>query len=296
MLTTHSHNVSLDIMDIRNIQLIIPFFELDSGDSNSLDTISHGLSRLRFQIATMQHLSSDLILDIQENTMRWESNQEKSEGIPEQVQKCEEFLELSQNYITGAHKAKTDAEMEGGIVNRIKDRVEKERKIGMELLDKSGNYTREPFEKDVGELENKDLEGELQNIDFLERLHNETNLKDLLTFEREFREYADELIWGTGQKRTFSTHYSVGFSRVDLEPGDFIFAIDGVRTPLVLRRCEGSDSAYRVVGECYLWAALDLDYWNPGTKKGVWRRRPYDLGEQTRLIEIRGVVPSQTGL
>ena len=85
----------------------------------------------------------------------------------------------------------------------------------------------------------------------------------------------------------FRTYYSIGFCRSELRRGDMIFAVDGVRVPLILRRHDGTSSGYRVVGECYLWAALELDYWNPGTKKGVWSSRPYDLGQvQTRMIEI----------
>lgn len=85
----------------------------------------------------------------------------------------------------------------------------------------------------------------------------------------------------------FRTHYSVGFSRAKVECQDVIFAVDGVRVPLILRKHNGTSSKYRVVGECYLWAALELDYWNPGTHKGIWSSRPYDLGKvQTRMIDI----------
>jgi hypothetical protein len=43
---------------------------------------------------------------------------------------------------------------------------------------------------------------------------------------------------------------------------------------------------YRIVGHCYVWAACELDYWCPGTHKGRWLERPFDLGEGTRMIEI----------
>jgi hypothetical protein len=51
-------------------------------------------------------------------------------------------------------------------------------------------------------------------------------------------------------------------------PGDFIFAIDGAHQPLILRPislrnfslADGNPLMYRIVGECYLWAAMELDY------------------------------------
>ncbi|KAH6878208.1 heterokaryon incompatibility protein-domain-containing protein [Alternaria rosae] len=73
----------------------------------------------------------------------------------------------------------------------------------------------------------------------------------------------------------------------DVRPdeADEIFAIDGAKEPFILRRAEGQQ--YRVVSACYLWAAWDLDCWNPGSKKGRWGPgvvRP--TIEQTRMIEI----------
>jgi hypothetical protein len=47
-----------------------------------------------------------------------------------------------------------------------------------------------------------------------------------------------------------------------------VWAIDGVRAPLILRKTGWLQ--YRVVSECYLWAALELDCWNPDSKKGLW--------------------------
>lgn len=67
-------------------------------------------------------------------------------------------------------------------------------------------------------------------------------------------------------------------------PGDHIFAIDGAALLLILRPI--SHGVYRIVGPCYLWAALDLDYWSPGSHKGLWLQRPFDLGEGTHVIEI----------
>jgi hypothetical protein len=84
----------------------------------------------------------------------------------------------------------------------------------------------------------------------------------------------------------FRTYYSVGFtSRHLYRAGDYVFAIDGAPYPFLLRKI--GQGKYRIVGMCYVWAALELDYWNPGTRKGIWLDRPYDLGqEQTQMIEI----------
>jgi hypothetical protein len=86
-------------------------------------------------------------------------------------------------------------------------------------------------------------------------------------------------------RRMFLSHYSVGFALPGIEKGDSIFAIDGGRTPFILQKT-GTQS-YRVVGEYYLWAALELDCWIPGTRKGRWGPevlRP--TGKQTQMIEI----------
>jgi hypothetical protein len=82
----------------------------------------------------------------------------------------------------------------------------------------------------------------------------------------------------------FRTHYSVGFSTSYHKAGDHVFAIDGAHEPFLLRQV--SPGIYRIVGYCYLWAAGELDYWSPGTYKGLWLERPVNLGEGTRMIEI----------
>jgi hypothetical protein len=117
-----------------------------------------------------------------------------------------------------------------------------------------------------------------------------TNESDLQAFEKSFN-------LSRGHARgcqLFETQYSVGHvsrelpklrSSVNFREGDAIFAVDGVSTPLILREIRPGE--YMIVSECYLWAALELDYWNPGTKKGRWGTRHYDHGcEQTRMITI----------
>ena len=83
----------------------------------------------------------------------------------------------------------------------------------------------------------------------------------------------------------FQSYHSVGFSSVKHAAGDHIFAVDSITELFILRPV--CFNVFRVVGTCYLWAAMELDYWNPGSRKGRWMDRPYDLGtEQTRIIEI----------
>jgi len=85
--------------------------------------------------------------------------------------------------------------------------------------------------------------------------------------------------------RVFHTVYSVGFSDSSFIAGDSVFAIDGASEPLLLRMI--GDGVYRIVGSCYLWAALELDYWVPNSRKGLWPDRPYHFEcQQTQMIEI----------
>ncbi|CAN9325885.1 unnamed protein product [Alternaria alternata] len=108
---------------------------------------------------------------------------------------------------------------------------------------------------------------------------------DLSKFFEIYRE------WGRARP-LYLSKYSVLFALYDYEgsglffqPGDEIFAIDGARVPFVLRKT--ITGQYKMMSACYMWAALDLDCWNPGTKKGRWGpdlERP--AGEQTRMIEI----------
>lgn len=83
----------------------------------------------------------------------------------------------------------------------------------------------------------------------------------------------------------FSTHYSIGHARGKIQQGDSIYVLDGARAPFVLRRVGPKE--YKIVTVCYLWAALELDYWNPGSKKGLWGSRHHDHAcEQTQTIVI----------
>jgi hypothetical protein len=82
----------------------------------------------------------------------------------------------------------------------------------------------------------------------------------------------------------FRTHYSIGCSERHHMPGDHVFAIDSVSELLLLRPI--GNEVYRIVGPCYVWAALNLNYWNTGTCKGLLLDKPFDLGEGTRTIEI----------
>lgn len=92
----------------------------------------------------------------------------------------------------------------------------------------------------------------------------------------------------------FTTRYSIGRAQYGLEVGDEVFAIDGVSVPFILRNT--GPQQYKLVGECYLWAALELDRWNPGTRKGRWLNdysgceHANETGSQTRMIEVNGAV------
>jgi hypothetical protein len=93
-----------------------------------------------------------------------------------------------------------------------------------------------------------------------------------------------------GLTKWFTTRFSVGFAHPGHEEvGDEVFAIDGASAPWILRK--NRQGSYHIVGECYLWAALELDVWNPGTKKGRWGDDDcrQDMGDQTRFIKIQGM-------
>ncbi|KAF2127107.1 hypothetical protein P153DRAFT_296025 [Dothidotthia symphoricarpi CBS 119687] len=85
----------------------------------------------------------------------------------------------------------------------------------------------------------------------------------------------------------FLTQYSVGCARHGFEENDEIFVVDGSKTPFILRKT--GPSQYKIISECFVWALLELDYWNPGTKKGRWGQyaeKPQRV--QTQMIEIVG--------
>jgi len=116
------------------------------------------------------------------------------------------------------------------------------------------------------------------------------NVPDLIQFLTDMYEWGEDML-------AFETHYSVGFTNVLVEIGDSVFVIDGVRSPFILRKL--SDGRYSIRGECYLWAALDLDCWNmewSNRRKGRWRQtsegRPWknyvfkDGIGRSRIIEI----------
>jgi hypothetical protein len=87
------------------------------------------------------------------------------------------------------------------------------------------------------------------------------------------------------QRLSFAHTIALASRRHLYRAGDYFFAIDGAPYPFLLRKI--GQAKCRIVGMCYVWAALELDYWNPGTRKGTCLDRPYDLGqEQTQMIEI----------
>jgi hypothetical protein len=119
-----------------------------------------------------------------------------------------------------------------------------------------------------------------------------TDLESLLSFEHDLvNEYypprPSKVLVNIGmQFRMFTTNYSVGFSHSLLRPGDIVFAVDYIQTPLILREC--APGCHQIIGECYLSSALELEYWDPGCGKGRWSSRPYDHGSDrasTIIIE-----------
>lgn len=103
------------------------------------------------------------------------------------------------------------------------------------------------------------------------------NIQDLRSFVR--------ILKKAGSLMLFTTHYSVGLADGPIRPGDAVYVLDGARAPFVLRKA-GLDQ-YRIVTVCYLWSALRLDYWNPGTKKGLWGTKHHDHEcEQTQTIVV----------
>ncbi|XPS71672.1 hypothetical protein M3J07_003845 [Ascochyta lentis] len=83
----------------------------------------------------------------------------------------------------------------------------------------------------------------------------------------------------------FLTRNSIGFARSGFAPKDVIFAIDDIRTPLILRRT--GQQQYQVAGECYFWAALELENQRPEPGVGIWDAEPYNHGcPRTQTIEI----------
>ncbi|KZM23526.1 hypothetical protein ST47_g5301 [Ascochyta rabiei] len=89
--------------------------------------------------------------------------------------------------------------------------------------------------------------------------------------------------WCSPINRIFYTSYRIGFTSVDCLPGDVVYVIDRVRYSLTLR--ETSPNKLGIIGICYFWAALELNYWNLGSHKGHCADRLVDMGaEQTSTI------------
>lgn len=104
------------------------------------------------------------------------------------------------------------------------------------------------------------------------------NVPDLQIFMETLKGTEDD-------RKLFTTHYSIGHAQGDVRGGDAVFVLDGARFPFILRRVGPKE--YKTVTVCYLWAALELDYWVPGTQKGLWGSRHHDHAcEQTQTIVI----------
>ena len=83
----------------------------------------------------------------------------------------------------------------------------------------------------------------------------------------------------------FSSQFSVGLTDWIPQIGDRIFAIDGARTPFILRAT--GPQQYQIVDPCFLWAALNQDYWTTRKEEmaNEWGLHG-TIMEQTEMIEI----------
>lgn len=75
------------------------------------------------------------------------------------------------------------------------------------------------------------------------RLHRQLNVSDYPAFVNTAMENSND-------NNIFSSTHSIGFSRLGLQSGGAIFAIDGVRAPSILRKTDTQQ--YRVMSDCYL--------------------------------------------
>ena len=141
---------------------------------------------------------------------------------------------------------------------------------------------------------------ETKDVRVLRCFKRDTLLKDGMSPEEQPDIHTEDLrrflMMGVSHRtwEMFSSHYSVGYRpynvghrayNVPPNENDEIFAIDGVKGLFILRKVNAQQ--YRIVSVCYLWAAWELDCWNPGSKKGRWGpdvKRP--TTEQTRMVEI----------
>jgi hypothetical protein len=111
------------------------------------------------------------------------------------------------------------------------------------------------------------------------------NIKALTSFHADAEKYGHS-------RRMFCTRYSVGFAENSFEAGDVVFAVDGATSPMILRSC--GENQYKVVGECYLWAAAEKNYWSVGTEScpdqqrgsATFGKRDKDNEQWTGMIEI----------
>ncbi|KAF3047802.1 hypothetical protein E8E11_003742 [Didymella keratinophila] len=117
------------------------------------------------------------------------------------------------------------------------------------------------------------------------------NLHDLRTFVNAIKLHLALLDNWSSRRASFvfATVYSLGFGGRGFHVGDQIWAVDGVTVPLILRK---AGSEYKLIGECYLWAALNLDRWTPGTKKGRWLDSYESSPGRTRMIVLDGTANS----
>ena len=170
-----------------------------------------------------------------------------------------------------------------GLLPRLRVRAHYIDSINIGQLDVmiTGHFTKKLGTNDERVLDCFQIDAPTSDILTPEKQLN-THFKDLRHFLMKGINSPTSRSW-----RIFSSHFSIGYRphNVQTDGLDEIFAIDGAKELFIMRRYE--DQKYRVVSPCYLWAAWELDCWNPGSKKGRWGpdvKRP--TREQTRMIEI----------
>ncbi|CAI6335625.1 unnamed protein product [Periconia digitata] len=78
----------------------------------------------------------------------------------------------------------------------------------------------------------------------------------------------------TRNNTVFRTRYSIGHTPSHYTAEALtIFAVDGVRDPLILQKTETNEHSYKIIDGCYLLAALELDRLNTPHSTGLWNYR-----------------------
>lgn len=114
----------------------------------------------------------------------------------------------------------------------------------------------------------------------------------LTAYEKaDFQSLCDELARLGDSKYVFRAGYLPAIASSGFEPGDYVYAVDGCTSPLILRRM-GSERLwkFRIIGSAYLLSLAHLDCWvtmGSGLRQ-QWDFNPFRrmIAQGTRMIEI----------